>query len=360
MPFSPNFTITPALTNILMDIEASRQAISVLPITLTVLTSLRESARLTATHYSTQIEGNCLTQEQVNDVIQGSSFPNRERDETEVKNYYTALKYLDELKTNNEITISEQQIKTIHGLVLNGKEKPTPYRDGQNVIRNAQDGLIVYMPPEAKDVSELMEALIDWINQQVRLKELPVPIIAAIAHYQFATIHPYYDGNGRTARLLTNLILHKSGYGLKDIYSLEEYYARSLPDYYKALTVGKSHNYYFGREAADITKWILYFCQGMAQSFAAIRSKATESATLGEPDNSRMLRQLDQRQKIVLTLFKESQFLTTKEIANILGVHTRTALNLCKKWVDSGFLMQHGIANKTRKYGLSKKWEDIL
>lgn len=70
MLFSPNFTITPSLTNTLMDIEASRQAISILPITLTVLTSLRESARLTATHYSTQIEGNCLTQEQVNDVIQ--------------------------------------------------------------------------------------------------------------------------------------------------------------------------------------------------------------------------------------------------------------------------------------------------
>ncbi|MBL1419301.1 MAG: Fic family protein [Alphaproteobacteria bacterium] len=358
--FSPNFTITPSLTNILMDIEASRQAISILPITLTVLTSLRESARLTATHYSTQIEGNCLTQEQVNDVIQGSSFPNRERDETEVKNYYSALEYLDELKANNKTQITEQQIKTIHGLVLNGKEKPTPYRDGQNVIRNAQDGLIVYMPPEAKDVAELMESLVDWINQQVELKELPVPIVAAIAHYQFATIHPYYDGNGRTARLLTNLILHKSGYGLKDIYSLEEYYARNLPEYYKALTIGDSHNYYFGRADADITKWVLYFCQGMAQSFAAIRSKATESASIGEQDNSGMLRQLDQRQKIVLSLFRDSQFLTTKEIANVLGVHSRTALNLCKKWADSGFLIQYGTANKSRKYGLTKKWEGIL
>lgn len=360
MSFKPNFTITPALTNILMDIEASRQAISILPITLNVLTSLRESARLTATHYSTQIEGNCLTQDQVSDVIQGSSFPNRERDETEVKNYYSALEYLDELKTNNDAHVTEQQIQTIHGKVLNGKEKPTPYRDGQNIIRNAQNGLIVYMPPEAKDVFDLMNAFINWINQQVELRELPVPIIAAIAHYQFATIHPYYDGNGRTARLLTNLILHKSGYGLKDIYSLEEYYARNLPEYYKALTIGESHNYYFGREGADITKWILYFCQGMAQSFATIRSKVAEVASLDQQDNSKLLRQLDQRQKIVLSLFKENQYLTTKEIASILGVHTRTALNLCKKWVDGGFLIQHGTANKSRKYGLPKKWEDIL
>jgi len=63
--------------------------------------------------------------------------------------------------------------------------------------------------------------LVDWINNEVSKSELPVPIIAAIAHYQFATIHPYYDGNGRTARLLTNLVLHKSGYGLKGFIRLK-------------------------------------------------------------------------------------------------------------------------------------------
>lgn len=97
MTFIPNFEITPNLTKILMDIEASRQAVDALPVTLQVLTSLRESARLTATHYSTQIEGNRLTLDQVNKVIHGGTFPNRERDEREVKNYYLALKYVDKL-----------------------------------------------------------------------------------------------------------------------------------------------------------------------------------------------------------------------------------------------------------------------
>ncbi len=82
---------------------------------------------------------------------------------------------------------------------------------------------------------------------------MPVPVIAALAHYQFATIHPYYDGNGRTARLLTTLILHKAGYGLKGIYSLEEYYSRNFDGYYYALAVGGSHNYYMGREKADVS-----------------------------------------------------------------------------------------------------------
>ena len=77
-----------------MDIEASRQAVSTLSITLDVLTSLRKSARLTSTHYSTQIEGNRLTQQQVEEVLHGGTFPNRERDESEVKNYYLALDYV--------------------------------------------------------------------------------------------------------------------------------------------------------------------------------------------------------------------------------------------------------------------------
>lgn len=71
-----------------MDIEASRQAVSSLPITIPMLISLRESARLISTHYSTQIEGNHLTQEQVEDVFHGGTFPNRERDEREVKTIF--------------------------------------------------------------------------------------------------------------------------------------------------------------------------------------------------------------------------------------------------------------------------------
>ena len=360
MTFIPKFNITPALTKIMMDIESSRQAVSSLPITLHVLESLRESARLTATHYSTQIEGNRLTQEQVKEVLQGGTFPNRERDEHEIKNYYKALDYVDGLIKQDSKIINEIDIRTIHGLVMNGKQKATDYRDGQNVIKDSMSGAIVYMPPESKDVTNLMKDMVSWINNE---KDLPAPIIASIAHYQFATIHPYYDGNGRTARLLTNLILHKCGYGLKGIYSLEEYYSRNLQNYYDALTIGESHNYYFGRADADITKWITYFCSGMADSFAIVRLKASEAAlNVGKEkiDQTPLLRQLDQRQKQVLSLFKESKFITTKAIANLLKIHPRSALNLCKKWVDEDFIIQSGTSNKTRKYELSKKWVSLI
>ena len=358
--FTPKFQISPALSKMLMDIEASRQAVADLPITVQVLTSLRESARLMSTHYSTQIEGNRLTQEQVADVVKGGTFPNRERDEREVKNYYLALDYLDSLIQAASQQVEELELQTLHGLVLEGREHASPYRDGQNVIRDSGTSAIVYMPPEAKDVSPLMGDLVGWLNQMTGENVLPVPIVAAIAHYQFATIHPYYDGNGRTARLLTNLVLHNAGYGLKGIYSLEEYYARDLQAYYVALTIGDSHNYYFGREDADITAWIEYFCAGMADAFATIRQKASESAKGAKIDHSALLRELDARQKQVLALFEESRFVTTKGIAELLQIHPRTALNQCKNWLGSGFIVQHGTGNKNRKYELADKWLELL
>ena len=160
----------------------------------------------------------------------------------------------------------------------NQKVKPSPYRKGQNVIRDSSTNSIVYMPPEPKDVPILMKELVEWIYNQ---GELPAPLKAAIAHYQYATIHPYYDGNGRTARLFTTLILHQSGYDLKGLYSLEEYYERNLPAYYKALSLGPSHNYYLGRVETDITPWITYFCAGVAESFEAVKRNAENEALKG-------------------------------------------------------------------------------
>ena len=221
--------ITPATATALMAIEADRQAIESLPLTVTMLDSLRTTARLIATHYSTQIEGNRLTAGQVKKVLAGGGpFPGRERDEREVRNYHRAIEYADEVAKGNQ-PISETMVRTIHGLVERGKRTPTPYRKGQNVIRDGRTGGIVYLPPEAKDVPRLMKDLIAWIRGEEKSRRLPAPVFTALAHYQFATIHPYFDGNGRTARLLTTLLLHRGGYGLRGIYSLEEYYAKPCP-----------------------------------------------------------------------------------------------------------------------------------
>ncbi|PCJ62690.1 MAG: cell filamentation protein Fic [Bacteroidetes bacterium] len=363
MEFNPKYTISTRLANQLLEIERHKEAINVLPITPNLLVSLKETARLLSTHYSTQIEGNDLTQKEVQSIARGKqgNFTGRERDEREVRNYFRALAFVEE-QLQDKAPITEIFIKTLHSLVLVGSKKPTPYREGQNVIKDSSSGGIVYMPPEAKDVSTLMKELVIWINQEVDTGELPAPLLAGLVHYQFATIHPYYDGNGRTARLLTTYILHTTGYGMKGIYSLEEYYAKQLSDYYDALNIGTSHNYYGGRAQADITPFLEYFVGGMSISFGKVRKSAISLQTK-HPQNidaSAKLRELRPQQRAVLLLFQNYKEVGMQEIAEHLGMDTRSAYTLVKKWIEQGFMQIINTSKRTRTYGLSLEWESLL
>ena len=358
--FTPRFTITPKTASALMRIEAAREAVDILPINASVLASLRETARLFSTHYSTMIEGNRLTQEQVSNVLEKRQhFPGRQRDEHEVLGYYAALARIEELAASGT-PVTEQVIKTLHALVMAGgrtRVKPTPYRDGQNVIRDGRTKRIVYMPPEAADVPVLMRQFVDWINATP--DRLPCPLRAAIAHYQFATIHPYYDGNGRTGRLLTTLILHLGGYDLKGLYSLEEYYARNLSAYYTALSVGPSHNYYEGRARSDITKWVDYFCEGVAESFESVKKRAQKAADEGAADASALLRRLDPRQRKALTLFGRQDAITSRDVQNLFTVSQRTARYLLADWVERGFVVILDPAKKSRKFAIAEEFRTL-
>jgi len=360
--FEPKFSITSNMARALMRIEAAKTAVQHLPITPAVLATLRETARRHSTHYSTMIEGNRLTPEQVSKVLEKRErFPGRERDAREVLGYYAALGKAEQLAAERN-PITEQQIRLLHALVMAGgsaKAKPTAYRDGQNVIRDSRDMRIVYLPPEAKDVPVLMRGLVKWITA-AESQGLPCPIRAGIAHYQFATIHPYYDGNGRTARLLTTQIMHRGGYDLKGLYSLEEYYARDLGAYYEALTIGPSHNYYLGRAESDITPWVDYFCEGVAESFENVKKRAQEAAVGGAQDYSALLRKLDARQRRGLELFRQSETVTSREVEKLFMVSQRSARNILRAWVEDGFATIADPAKKSRKYALAGEFKALL
>jgi Fic family protein len=357
--FNPKYVITPTITKHLMQIEAAKEKASALPVNPSVLASLRETAKLYTTHYSTMIEGNRLDPNQVKKVLQHKGhFPGRERDEYEVKGYYAALAQLEQYAAKNH-PVTEKIIQTLHALVMReGRTKvfPTPYRDNQNVIRDGQTGTIVYMPPEAKDVPRLMRNLVSWIKES----DLPCPLVAAIAHYQFATIHPYYDGNGRTARLLTTLILHLGGYDLKGLYSLEEYYAKNLGAYYRAISVGPSHNYYFGRAENDITDWIDYFVGGMRVACEKVIAQMIQVEHKGEKDHSNLMKNLDPKQRKTLELFKNYDVITSQQVGELFGFQPRTNSALCKQWVEIGFLEIVDPANKSRKYKLAKRYKKLM
>jgi Fic family protein len=358
--FEPNYRITPDAAKALMAIEACRATVDRLPITPQLIASLRASARLLSTHYSTQIEGNRLTVAQVEKVIAGQGgFPGRERDETEVRNYYRAADRAESIAALKR-PIQEADIRMLHGLVMDGRPRPMPYRDGQNVIRESGSRRMVYMPPEAKEVPVLMSELIEWINREIADENLPPPVTAGLAHYQFATIHPYYDGNGRTARLLTTVILHRCGYGLKGIYSLEEYYARNLAGYYGALTVGLSHNYHMGRAEADVSGFVEYFCKGMAEAFSIVLARAESFGAPERHEHAALLRELRPLQRQALGLFAQNRVVTSSDLADYLGLSSRQGRELCAKWVEQGFLVVENVSKKARSYRLAERLDEGL
>ncbi|HEY54569.1 MAG TPA: Fic family protein [Caldilineae bacterium] len=352
--WQPKYTISPAIARHLMDVEAAKTVVAHTPLSPAAEAELRYRARLRSTHYSTRIEGNRLSLQEAEKVITEptATFRGRERDTREVRNYWDALIRVEEWAAQRK-PLTEELIRRLHAIVERGaRARPTPYRDGQNVIRDSATGLIVYMPPEAKDVAGLMAGLVNWIHEAEK-NEIPVPIIAGLAHYQFVTIHPYFDGNGRTARLLATFLLHRGGYGLNGFFSLEEHHARDLAGYYQALSTHAHHNYYEGRAAVDLTPWLEYFMGILVRVFKLAEEEALRLAARPAPVEPELMRQLDRRARIVLGLFSKTDQITTAQVAQTLGLSDRMARNLLRDWVEQGWLLVAEPSRRKRSYALS-------
>ncbi len=359
--WQPRYTLTPAIARGLMAIEAARAVVETTPLPPVVAAELRRQARVRSAHYSTRIEGNRLTLAQAEEVVSSSKAQvrGRERDVREVRNYWNALLRVEEWAAA-KTPLTEELIRRMHALVEKGpRSRPTPYRDGQNVIRDSASNAIIYLPPEAQDVPALMAALVDWFNAAEKAG-LPAPLIAGLAHYQFVTIHPYYDGNGRTARLLATLILSRAGYGLNGFLALEEQHARDLEAYYHSLAVHPHHNYYDGRAEADLTPWLEYFIATVADVFSTVREDALANARQGLPVEPAPLRKLDARARRVFALFAQQDQITTPQVAATLGLSDRMARNLLQEWVIAGWLVVAQESRRARAYTLSAIYRQFI
>jgi Fic family protein len=358
MPY--HYSFTPSIVRSLQIIERVREMVRLTVLPPLVAEQLRILAHIRSTHFSTRIEGNRLTLKEAEEVIQqGRLIPGREREVQEVERYYRALQKVENwVECDQKIT--EAHIQKLHAILYTGRRtKATPYRDGQNVIRDT-NGSIVYMPPEANDVPELITETTKWI--QSAKEEIPVPVIAGIAHYQLVTIHPFYDGNGRTARTLATWILYNEGYDLGKFYALEEFYSEDLEGYYEALVTHPHHNYYFGRNEADITPWLDYFLKGMSVVFERVAQVVRQKTEPGmeDPVAQDLLRPLDHRARRILGLFAQQAIIQSGDVANLLGISTRQARELLSNWVAQGWLVVLDTSRRGRKYGLDEKYQDLL
>ena len=357
MPYGFNFTAS--IVRHLQTIERARESLQHVALSPVIAQQLRNQAQLRATHYSTRIEGNRLTLKETEQAIQqGKLFPGRERDVKEVEGYYRSLQQMEQWVEGGQ-RITEERVRKLHALVFKGpRAQPTPYRDGQNVIRGS-GGQMVYMPPEARDVPSLMKELLAWINDSAQ--EAPLPVVAGVAHYQFETIHPFFDGNGRTGRLLTTWILYQGGYDLGKFYSLEEFYAQDLDGYYQALVSHPHHNYYEGRNKADLTPWLEYFLKGMADVFDQLASEVQKQAgPRVAAGQQKQVLDLDPRARRVLSLFAERELIQSGQVAKLLGLSERQVRDLLSEWVRQGWIEIADPSRKARKYRLAKEYRDLL
>jgi Fic family protein len=344
-----------------MAIEAARVAVEHTLLSPASEAELRRRARIRSSHFSTRIEGNLLSLAEAEKVIEDKKtlFAGRERDVREVRNYWNALIKVEQW-AEQEKPLTEELIKRLHSIVLKGRASPlTAYRDGQNVIRDSVTGAMVYLPPTAGDVAALMSAMVKWAKGAEK-DRVPAPIIAGLVHYQFVTIHPFYDGNGRTARLLSTLLLHRSGFGLNGFFSMEEHHARDLEGYYRSLAAHQHHNYYEGRARANLTPWLEYFIKTLAEVFDSVSEEAqkhSKGVSRLEPES---LKRLDRRARAVLALFSEREKIKTSDIAGALGLSQRMARILVKQWISQGWLIATGTGNRNRAYVLSEIYRKYL
>ncbi len=362
MVYKPIFQINTRMIKHLGRIEAVKEIIDNLDISFIVEKQLRDDAIIRTTHYSTKIEGNRLTLEQTKDLLHGKDIIAREIDKKEVMNYYNCLEWIYS-NSQADQKITEKLIKKIHSIVqkgIVGGKLCGQYREAQNAIYDSNTRKPVYLPPEAKDVKSLMKFFVNFFNQE---KEIHPIIKAGIAHYQLVTIHPFMDGNGRTARALATFIMYKENYDLKKFFSLEDYYSQDLRGYYSALHKCQGNNYY-NNKASDISPWLDYFIEGVAIIFEDLKQnvilRSKKSAGKIDMEYIELLQKLGPREKKIFSYFSKNYQLRTRNVANIFKIKDRTARDLINKWINEGILEKRGAGKKDAFYILSEVYQRIL
>ena len=268
MPFNPKFTITTKINKSLVEIERVRGFLDAIKIKEEWFSVIQKEALILETHYSTHIEGTALTLEQARKILSGKDVKGiRPDDRKELLNYKKAMDFVSTY-LGKEDPITEGLIREIHKILVRGvrggEALPGKYRKVQNYVVNSRTKEIIYTPPPPLEVPHLMREFTQWLNEDKDISDI---LIAGITQFQFVHIHPFLDGNGRTARLLSTLILYKTGYDFKRLFTLSEYYDKDRLAYYKAIQSVRENN-------MDMTFWLEYFIEGLRIQMSHIREKS--------------------------------------------------------------------------------------
>ncbi|MFH1187195.1 MAG: Fic family protein [Candidatus Levyibacteriota bacterium] len=345
--FKPKFTFTPKIVNELSLIERLYGQLMTEKLIPSLSLKLSQENQILATHYSTSIEGNPLSPRDVTNIILNDQIPTT-KSEKEVKNYFTVLNKIFVLcKENTEI--STKLIKSLHHMLMKGIEEKDlgKFRDSSVFVghRTKHEIVVKHNPPHHTE-KEIETALFETVAWLIKNDDMHPLVKAGIFHHQFAYIHPFFDGNGRLARILTTYYLLLKQYEVVKFFILDDYYDIDREMYSDTLHTA---------DKGDETKWLEYFLEGFVHSLQAAISRINEYKKSNFDEITGEKRVLvTTREEDALSIVIDKKAIKTSDIQSALSVTRQQAHALLASLVKKGLLKKYG-STKTSYYKLSKK-----
>ncbi len=343
------FVQHPVILGLISEIERNRGFLSSLVLPKKFLAKLQAENQKKEAYYSSHIEGAVTSLE---DALLHLNKPSRKDYGDEslqmIMNNRDALDYL---RTQASYPFSHDMICRLHKILVANTHKENPitvgdYRHGPIYVVNGQ-GQVVYEGPPASDVRLMMEAYVQWLNEEDELHPL---IKAALVHLYFVHVHPFDDGNGRSARALSNLYLMKKDYQFINFLSPSDYFDHHRGDYYKAIQDTESHD-------RDATFFIIYYLKALVDQLGFVQSeivKERKAKNIHDALNEKTREQLNKHQiKALSWMLESNRPLTTKIYCKLGRCSDETARKDFNRMIELGIIKKRG-QGRTTGYLLNK------
>ncbi|KKR61797.1 MAG: hypothetical protein UU02_C0053G0008 [Candidatus Woesebacteria bacterium GW2011_GWA1_40_43] len=306
-------------------------------------------------HHGTHIEGNDLTLYQTKKILEGAEVYARARDIQEVINYRNVMQLLDELAVKRG-GYETDMLKDIHRATVDRiivPEKIGVFRTTEVVIKEEGTGKVIFQPPPSHEVPYLLDDFFEWLNDPIARDIHPI-IRSGIAHYILVAIHPFVEGNGRTVRAFSNLVLMREGYNIKKFFSIEERFDADPRAYYEALGEVDKGSPNLGTR--DVTAWLEYFTGVVAAELEKVKDKVRKLSV-----DSRLKVKfgeqvaLTERQMRLIEYISDQGSGGMAELKKVLSmVSEDTILRELKDLLSKGIIKKQG-STKASKYVIANK-----
>lgn len=331
--FQPHFIITSRLLAGVKRIAELVTELNNKHFSSVVRYDFERKAREVSAYASTSIEGNPLPLTEVKRILKNTPLHIRDT-EREVLNYNKALLYLNALIEKDVPPLTLPLILKIHGIVMDGlmlKSRVGRVRKEPVFVNDVRTGQPIYLPPDHQDAGALMRDLVRFaVENKDRIDPL---IIAGIFHRQLVIIHPFIDGNGRTARLATKALLAQMGLNTFNLFSFENYYNKNVTKYFQ--NVGLVGNYYDLQKTIDFTQWLEYFTGGIIDELLRVGDELTHAEVTPQ-------RELKPHHQAILSAIKKHGFIRDSDYAKLTS-RARPTRNLdFRKLIELELIVRQG------------------